>query len=612
MHDPLDDLRREAQARLEEAVHALGLEGVDVRLAKAPEGKGDFALPCFAPAARLRRKPHELASEIAAALPPSPNFDARAEGPYVNVVLRDAPLLASVLAAVRKHGAGFGRHPATGRRVLVEHTSANPNGPFHVGRARNPIIGDALARVLSAAGEDVATEYYVNDLGKQVCILAWGLANLQGERQEALVARHGDLARPRAPERQKADHRLVGYYQAASALLEADAEVKAEIDALAARVERDPSAAAEIVQPVVRECLEGMRESLSRIGVTMGRFTWESEFAGEPVEGVLASLAKVPEAGTEDGALFLDLASHGIHGKETRFFLTRKDGSSLYTTRDVAYHLSKLERVGQNGRAVNVLGEDHKLEAKQVAIALSLLLAPRARPLAQNPNGVALLRADDDVREIVPVFYSFVSLPEGKMSTRRARVVTLDDLVDEAHELALEEVRKRRGDELSEEAMGRIAEIVGTGALRFNIAGVQAEKQIVFRWEEALDFEGASAPFVQYAHARAASILRKAADEGAQPSWSAEPLAHPSEAKLARVLARLPGVVRECALELKVHPIAPFAVAVAGTFNEFYRDCPVLAAEPALRDARLSLVAATKQVLANTLALYGVVAPESM
>jgi arginyl-tRNA synthetase len=185
--------------------------------------------------------------------------------------------------------------------------------------------------------------------------------------------------------------------------------------------------------------------------------------------------------------------------------------------------------------------------------------------------------------------------------------------LDEAEERALAEVQKRRP-ELPEERMREIARVVGLGAVRFNIASVQAEKGITFRWEEALDFEGSSAPFVQYSHARAASILRKAAEEGFEAGGAelAEKLTEPNELALVRVLGRLPSLVGQCAAESKVHPVAAYAVELANAFNQFYRDSPVLQAEPAVREARLALVVAAKHGLRNSLGLLGVDAPESM
>ena len=186
---------------------------------------------------------------------------------------------------------------------------------------------------------------------------------------------------------------------------------------------------------------------------------------------LIARLASLPKAHFHDGAHYIDMAEFGVKGRETKWFLTKKDGTSLYPTRDIAYHLDKFHRCDV---AVTVLGENHRLEFEQLRTALRLLGA----------------------KEPEAVFYSYVVLPEGGMSTRRGIVVTMDDLIDEAVGRAFDEVKARRP-ELPEARMREIAELVGIGALRYNIVRVQPEKKITFRWEEALNFEGNSAPFLQ-------------------------------------------------------------------------------------------------------------------
>ncbi|MGQ0536720.1 MAG: arginine--tRNA ligase [Methanobacteriota archaeon] len=577
--DVLSEFRLETRARLEEGIRSAGYppENVEAQIVLPPREKGDFAFPCFALAKQARSHPAAMAKAIAEAMPPSGLVSVSAEGPYVNVRIEPAVLAEKTLEAVRHWKGTYGHGEPNGVRLLLEHTSANPTGPLHVGRARNPIIGDTFGRILRAAGYDVRTEYYVNDVGRQVVTMAWGVANVPASELPE-------------PERDKPDYRFVAAYQKASGMAEADLKVKAAIDGWLSRFEAGDAEIGRRVSEVVRANLDAIYASLARLGVRFDADVFESRFVRDAaVQRLVERLRTTPEAGTEGGASFIDMTRWGIAGKSQKFFLTRSDGTTLYTTRDIAYHADKLSRAD---RVVNVLGEDQKLAMRQLAIALELLGEKRA---------------------VETLFYAFVSLPEGRMSTRAGRVVYLDDLLDEAVARARAEVEKRRSGELDASAMQKIAEMVGIAALRFNIVKVQPEKTIQFRWEEALDFEGDSAPFVQYAHARSASILRKARADGLAASGDGKLLTHPEETALVRQLAALPRTVREAADGARPHPVALYALGLAQQFNQFYRDCPVLTApSPELVAARLGLVDATRQVLANALDLLGISAPDAM
>lgn len=198
------------------------------------------------------------------------------------------------------------------------------------------------------------------------------------------------------------------------------------------------------------------------------------------------------------------------------------------------------------------------------------------------------------------------------MSTRKGTVVYLDDLVEEAIGRALAEVKKRRHD-ISEDEMMKIARVVAVGAVRFNIARIQGEKQIIFKWEEALNFEGNSAPFVQYAYARASSILRKASEEGVEwRDYDPSVLNDRHEINLLKAIGTLPLVVEQCAEERKVHPMTQYALELATLFNQFYQFVPVLKAEQNERKARLALVEAARWSLRNSLESLGIDVPEEM
>jgi arginyl-tRNA synthetase len=568
--DPWSELKGRAEAVRSSIESRLGVRD-HADLAEAPEDKGLFSLAVFPYAKELRRLPEDLAREAAALPVLAPFGPLQAVGGYVNFVADPSAFAAYVLDSVASVGAAYGSSPPSSTRILLEHTSTNPTGPLHVGRARNPIFADALGRLLKMAGFQVTREYLVNDVGRQMVVQYWG-------------TKHLGPAEVGPPDGDKPDYRYIKYYQKANAIFETDPQAKEEVAAMIQRFERGDVALTRDVRKVAEEILSGILQSLARIGVGFDTFFWESDaILNGGVQRVIERL--MPLGREEDGAHFLDLSSFGLEGDAAKYFFVRKDGTSLYTTRDIAYHLDKM---GRCDVAINVLGEDQKLTFQRLKAAFQLMgidWAPET------------------------VFYAFVSLPEGKMSTRKGRVVNLDDLIDEAVELAYAEVSKRRED-LSESRKREIAEFVGVGAVRYNIVRVQAEKRIVFRWDEALNFEGNSAPFLQYAHARACSIMDKA---GERTRGDPRELLHPQEQLLLRRIAKFPSEVRAAATNRRVHAVATYAADAAARFNQFYRDCPVLTAESAsLRAARLDLVAAFQVVLQNALEGLGLRAPREM
>jgi arginyl-tRNA synthetase len=204
------------------------------------------------------------------------------------------------------------------------------------------------------------------------------------------------------------------------------------------------------------------------------------------------------------------------------------------------------------------------------------------------------------------------------MSTREGTGIDLDDLLDEAVDRAREEVRDRMGDrirteDLTEEDVERIARQVGIGAVRYDIVAKQPGKAITFEWERALDFEAQSAPYVQYVHARACGILERA-ESPVPESVDPDLLSRPEERELIETIARLPAIVERSAEDLEPHLVATYTRTFAEAFNAFYRECSVLGEEvdSEVREARLALVAAARQTIANALWLLGIEAPESM
>lgn len=525
----------------------------------------DFTYPCFRLAKTLRKSPLEIASALAGgAGSVSGTIAVSSKGGYLNMSADPVKLASSAVATANRMGDSYGKSVEGGGRMLVEHTSINPTGPMHIGRTRNAILGDTLTRSLRQAGMDISSEYYVNDVGRQVVVLYWGLKRYMA----------GD-------EGGKPDHELVRHYIRANQEIEKDEGAASEVRDIQQRLERGDAALIAETRKAAEMVLAGIRESLESINVFHDRFVFESELIKDgSVRRVVERLKALPSAAQEGGAWYLPLDGDR---EEDRFYFTRSDGTSLYTTRDVAYHMDKLSRAG---RLVDVLGEDQKLGMKYLVRTLEML---------------------GESHRIDFLFHSFVSLEEGKMSTRQGVGVLLDDVVREAKERALREVLSRRPELPGEEAEA-IAAAVGIGAVRYNIVRLQAEKKIIFRWEEALNFEGSSAPFVQYSHARACSILSRAGEWNCpEPTYEEE-----NELRLARQIALFPSVLRDVAGSMAVHRVATYAQQVAAEFNQFYRVVPVLKAPESRIGSRLALVSASKIAIGNALRCMGIAAPESM
>ena len=570
--DSRQRFEQEVDSAVGAALEKLGFPGL--KFIRESSDMADAAVPCFTFSKEMRLDPKAIAEKLASHIAPAGLISSvSALNGYLNFMMDETALIGETLEKILAEGGSYGSAPSNGIKVNVEHTSTNPTGPIHVGRARNPIIGDTLARALRRCGYDVQTEYYVNDVGKQVVILTWGVGNVPKDQVTE-------------EDRDKTDHKLVAYYREANRRMENDVSVEEQIADMLRRFEDGDKEVIGSVRETAEAMLEGLKETLAGINVRLDRYTWESDFISDGSAREVVNRLKGSEyAGqTDDGAWYIDLKDFGIQGKNTKFIFTRSDGTTLYTTRDLAYHLDKFKRAD---KAIDVLGEDQKLGSKQLCSALEILGSGKV------PEAM---------------FYSFVSLPEGKMSTRKGVVVYLDDLIDEAVSRAMSEIRSRRSD-LSEEEMLHIARKIGIGAIRYNIVRVHPEKQLVFKWDEALNFDGNSGPYIQYVHARACSMLRKAGEyvHCTDPAMFSDEY----EKALIKVLSKFGGVVREAGEGKRVHALPAYGHEVAAVFNQFYAMVPVLASDEN-RDARLTLVECTRTVLRNVLDCLGIDSPEEM
>jgi len=588
--------RSEVEAALADALAALDLPTDDLGIERPPDDM-DATLAssvAFRLAGEVGDAPPNVATRVAEAVAvDDATYLASVDtaGPYVNFHANDRYLADTLDAAAPD--ADYGALADRDTSVVVEHTSANPTGPVHVGRARNPIVGDAVANLLAYAGYDVDRHYYVNDAGRQMAVFTWAYERFDESDLDA------------EPARDRAEYDLVRYYRRGNTYLEeADPDAveaaEEEISAILQGLEAGDEETYERVGEVVDTVLGGMKDCLARLPAEFDEFVKETRFMRDgSTDEVATRLKETDHAVYEEDAWQLELDDWGI---DKNLVFLRSDDTSLYTTRDLAHHEWKFANYD---RAVTVLGEDHKLQADQLDAALELL--------------------GNDIDRLGHVIYSYVNLPEGKMSTRRGTGVMLDDLLDEAIDRAREAVESRmddriRDDDLTDDDVERIAHQVGIGAVRYDIVSKQPAKAITFEWDDALDFEGQSAPFVQYVHARCCGILDEAEDAGVAVPEPGEPIdvdAAALEADEARALlreiARFPAAIESAAEDLEPHTIATFTREFADAYNAFYRECPVVTAEnDDTRAARVALVAAAKHTMANALDVLGVEAPESM
>ena len=532
-----------------------GLKENDLALDRS--GHGDFTLRSFQIMKDQKVSIDDISRQVADVLKKE-DFIEKIEpvGGYINFTIRRDKMM----QAMKKEIDSTGLYPDTFQdpeRVSVEHTSTNPTGPIHIGRIRNSILGDSLARLISRYGYRVTTQYFINDSGKQVATLFAGYRKYIKDSTPNV----NDL--------------LDGYKKVNDAL-ENDHSLQEEVDEIIRQYERGDPDTIRNIRMICTVILNSINESLSRIGIKIDDYTWESDLirAGD-VERVLKSLDdKLQE---EDGAKY-------ITSLDRKMFLTRSDGTSLYFSRDIAYHLYKSQNFDW---LINVLGENHKEHMKHLEYVLKDLM--------------------EIERRLDFVYYSYVSLESGRMSTRKGNMVTLDELVERAMEESMKVVKEKRPD-LPIDKLNEIADSVAISAIRFQLVKLNANKTLVFKWSEALSLEGDSAPFIMYSYARAASILRKLEE----PETAISQEYDGSESALIRQMYFYPYALEEAFRGLKPESVANYLLELTRKFNDFYTNCPVVNAKEKDRSKRVLIIHLYKNIVKDASNIMGIKILEEM
>ena len=609
----MPDVKERLEEALAQAVAGLGAEVDEIQIQPVPENKpGDFGSPvAFGLARSLRKNPAQIAQELLERLElPASVTRAEAAGPYINFFLEPASYVREVATSrleIRPNG----------RKAIIEHTSVNPNKEAHVGHLRNIVLGDSCARIMRAAGYEVEVQNYIDDTGRQAAESIFAVDYFGAEYDGS----------------KKYDHWLGELYVRLGEAKERDGEaIERGVSEVMHRLERGE------LRDRVATVLRAQLETYFSLGAEYDLLVWESDVvkSGFLARGldILKSSPHVFEAkeGKYAGALVMDVSEIMPGLEEPLVVLVRSDGNAVYVAKDVGYQFWKVGLFGglrfaefgaqPSGKILYTSapeGEEHP-DGRTFAHGDEIINVIDARQSHPQTIVRAALKLSDTGHgydQSHHLAYEVVTLEGQAMSGRKGITLSIDEVVAEATRRARAVVEEKNPDL---EAIDEVARQVGVGALRFVMLKSEARRIIDFRWEQALSLQGDSAPYVQYAHARASSILRAAREAGVEMDAADWSRLGRVEVKLAQEIDRLPEVVAAAARELAPHSVAQYALELATAWNSYYNhrdehgkpDTMVMRAEPGLREARLQLVDAVKRTLATTLELLGIEAPEEM
>lgn len=598
----------EALRRTFERQLAAALPGVEIALERPRSGElGDLAFPCFRAAKQLGRNPAQLAQELAAAVTVE-GATLVAAGPYLNLKLAPGTRARAVLQAILEAPAEapYGSRGANGQRVIVEYSSPNIAKLFTIGHLRSTMIGHALAQTHQFLGYEVVRLNHLGDWGTQFGTLLAAYTRWAQAENPALEEDF-DWAEP-APERRRTPlFRLFQLYVRFHAEEEGDPAMRDEARDWFRRLEAGDAEARRLWSWFREISLREFQRIYDRLGVAFDTLA-EGEAFYE--DRLAPTLRRLETSGLlvegDKGARIVNLEDAGI---ATPCLVQKGDGTSIYATRDLAAALYRQEAYGFD-RCLYVVGTDQVLHFQQIFAVLAKLDPWFRGRMLHTPFGM-------------------VKLPEGKMSTRKGNVIFLEDVLDEARE-RVAAIIEEKNPELKDKA--EVAETLGMGAVVFFDAMNDRVKPITFTWDRVIALDGDTGPYVQYAHARIMSVLRKAGGGWAARAQAGPPagpvvpfrpepvpeeldgLAAPEAQALLFELAGLPVAVAAVVEGCMATPLARQLVAVARSFSGYYTNCPILAPEnaPEVRDARLALCVATARALRQGLFLMGIQAPEEM
>lgn len=529
-----------------------------------PDSKmGDFAYPTFKAAKQMGKNPAELATELAAKIGPSELIDdVKATGPYVNFRLNGKEFGDWVLEDIEEAGEAYGHGTSgEGKKIIVDYAQPNTHKEFHVGHIRNAVLGQSIINILRANGYEVIGASYIGDIGAHVAKALWGLEKFHKDED------FGKADRAR---------KLGEIYTEATRAVEEHEECKAEIAEVLQKLEAEEEPWYSLWKKTREWSLDAFRQIFDELGVKPDVWYFESEVE-KPGKELVQKMLTDGIAKKSEGAIVVDLQDEDLGV----FLILKSDGSSLYSTKDLALAIQKDKDYGAH-RQMFVVDVRQSLHFQQL---------------------FATLKRMGFEKQLIHLSYDMVNLPGETMSSRAGNIVTYEALRDQMMDRLIKETALRHED-WSDKKIAQVAEVVAIASIQFMMLRQDAESIITFDMEEAMSFDGFTAPYLLYTVARIESIKKKAKKKA---KADAKYLAHAKEQELIRHLSEFPEIVERAGLKFHVSAIATWAFELAQLFNEYYHEVHIVDDEDSDRiRARLALIDAVEVAMQNALILLNI------
>ncbi|MBL7170133.1 MAG: arginine--tRNA ligase [Candidatus Aenigmarchaeota archaeon] len=561
---------------------------------------GDIATNiAFSLASKLGKSPVKISEEIVEAIKVQKDSvieKIETKGGYINFFLNYEKVGEELLQTILKENEKYGSSDyGKGRKVLVEYSAPNPNKPQHIGHTRNNLIGMAINNIYGFAGFETHPVNWINDRGIHICKSLWGYLQFGkkggskeiGDWKKLLDEWYGNQDEWLTPKdlNKKPDYFVMDYYVKAANLMEENKEYDEQNRELLQEWENENPKVRELWKKMNSWAYEGWNDTYNRQGCIFEKYYYESDIYKRGKEIVFENMNNGVFFKSDEETIVANLEKYGLPG----LVVVRSDGTSLYPTADLVLTEEKVKDYS-NAKLIWVVGGGQKLYFQQ---------------LFQICDLIGIVKKE----KCYHLGYGMISLPEGKMSSREGKVVLADNLMNEIHSLVEKEIEKKNP-ELDEKKKYEIAEKIALGAIKYGMLKIDAFKDFVFNINDAVNFEGNTGPYLQYAHVRADKILQKSGEF----KETFQPKELKSEEKiLVKKLLEFPEVVEKAVKEYKPNLVANYGYDLAETFNTFYHSCPVLQAkDEQTKNFRLTLVKSFKITLKNCLSLLGIETPEVM